>query len=342
MTEFTEVSQIIQEIIAEIENKVESESEDNSTEILIDTSVRQLCCKQDIVASLSYEEENRVEGDEPVDVIAVLDGHGPNLVKDIITSADLYEHFSKDDPAESLQQLIDVEVIKKKKDTDAITYNSGTSYKRYLKSKISEKDIERSGATLSFVKIYRNLITKTVKIVPEWLGDSPIFIFVNGELVFQSEIHHASNEREVERMLKKGIITGINDNGGGFEVIDEDTIIPIKGKYIILKNKDQLAVTRSLGHKRITEVVTQKYFIERSTEDDIKIIVLTDGVGDVINIDIDLEKLLTFSSKEITELAEKRWKQTWNYGKTKTRFPNNGYDDCACAVWWQRKNNNNK
>ena len=96
-------------------------------------------------------------------------------------------------------------------------------------------------------------------------------------------------------------------------------------------------MTRSLGHHRITGIQTQKHFIECSTDDEIKIVMFSDGVGDVLNMDLDIEKLKYFSAEEIVDLAEKRWKQVWNYNGKNLKFPSNGYDDCCCSVWQNKK-----
>jgi hypothetical protein len=57
----------------------------------------------------------------------------------------------------------------------------------------------------------------------------------------------------------------------------------------------------------------------------------------MINLDIDLEKLKTYSAKELVDFAEKRWKKVWNYDSRKISFPRYGYDDCSCSIWYQKK-----
>jgi len=340
MSEFTESQLVIEEIITEIECITHSETENKfvpeiETMKLVETSIKQLCANQDIVAAFTINDE---ENEDDSDVIVVMDGHGHNVAVDVLKNIqDLPHHFKKVDVPESLQQLIDIEVNKKKKELDAKVYVSGTSYRDYMRSKISDRDIRGSGATLSFAKIKRNVLTKNVKIVLEWLGDSPIMVFINGELVFQSETHHASNESEIKRLKDKRLLESTEKGSGGFRVVNEDTIESNPGNYVIFKYGTSLAVTRSLGHNRITDIETQKHTIECSTEDDVKVLIFSDGVGDMLNMDIDLEKLKHYSAEELVDLAETRWKQVWNYGPTRTRFPSNGYDDCCCAMWWQKR-----
>jgi serine/threonine protein phosphatase PrpC len=309
--------------------------------IITECDDRQLCSNQDIAAILTIENEEgqiKEEGDEPIDIIAVWDGHGPNLVIDIIKSQNLQKHFASSDPAESLQKIIDDEIKKKKEEYNTFKYKSDTSYHTHTRNKITDKTIFTSGATFSFAKIYRNTYTNKIKIVAEWLGDSPIIIFINNKLIFQSKNHDVSNEGEIERLQQKGVLKEIKKSLYGFKVINEDTIVDNHGKYITFNNKykDSFAMTRSLGHNRITDVETQKKIIECSTNDEIKIIIFSDGVGDILNMDMDLEKLKTYSAEEIVEFAENRWKQEWNYKDKKIKFPCYSWDDCCCAIWCQK------
>jgi serine/threonine protein phosphatase PrpC len=299
--------------------------------------VQQLCAKQDISAVLTLPEVEGQPGDEPVEVIAVLDGHGHDVSVDIIREENFHEHFAKTDPAESLQQALDEKIPIRQKEANSVQFVQGTSFREYLRKKITNFDVEKSGLTLSFAKIYRNTMTKKLKIVPEWLGDSPINVFVNGELVFNSEIHNALNEAEVERLKNSGVISGTEKGLGGFKVLSEDRIESKPGTYIKFNSGQLLALTRSIGHNRILGIEPQKHVIECSTEDDVKILIYSDGVGDMLNMSIDLEKLKRLSAEELVLLAEKRWKQSWHLKDLYCTFPANGYDDCACAVWEQKK-----
>jgi serine/threonine protein phosphatase PrpC len=310
--------------------------------IMSENAERQLFSKQDIAAILTIDEEDgqiKEYGDQPIDIIAVWDGHGPNLVIDIIREQNLEKHFATLNPAESLQRTIDYEINKKKEESN-IKNKNDINYFKENKNKITDKIIYLSGSTFSFAKIYRNTYTNKIKIVAEWMGDSPILIFVNDKLIFKSENHEPSNERELQRLQEKGISYVVKKSMNGFIVTDEETIEKKQGKYIIFNNKDNdvsFAMTRSLGHNRITSIDTQKKIIECSTNDEIKIIIFSDGVGDILNMDIDLEKMKTYSAEEIVEFAKNRWRQPWYYNNKKITFPNNGIDDCCCAVWWQKK-----
>ena len=312
----------------------------------------QLSSKQDYASVFTIcDQENNIqkEGDLPIDGIVVFDGHGFDLTINIIRKQNLQDIFSKVDPTESLQCSIENEIDILKKKTHP--YVTGIKFKEWYQQRqkliITDNMIKHSGATCSFAKIYKNEITKQMKIVAEWIGDSPILIFVNGELVFQSELHSWSNEKEIQRLKEKGVLKSIENASSGFKIISDNRLIISPGKYIRFKNTTEdefdetyLAMTRSLGHQRITGIETQKHTIECTTEDEVRVIAFSDGVGDIIHIETDMDKLKKFSAKEIVDLAEFRWKQLWYLGETgenKTRFPSNGYDDCCCALWEQKK-----
>jgi serine/threonine protein phosphatase PrpC len=301
---------------------------------------KQLRSGQDVAMLLNYQKENSEEGELPVEVCIVLDGHGNDLVIDTIREeTDFQKHFSKDNPAESLQQLIETGICVRDTFYSKWNPNGSISYNTYLKKKLDDKKILCSGSTLSFVKIFRNVKTKSMKIVSEWLGDSTILVFINNNLEFISEGHHANSDTECQRLRDKGVLKSVIQSNDGFQVLSEDTIISKPGKYVDFNTKTThkltLACTRSLGHNRITGIDTQQHIIECSTDDEVKVIVGTDGVFDVINVDVDMEKLRTYSAYELLELAEKRWKQSWKYNDTIIRM--SSYDDCGCVTWHQKK-----
>ena len=297
--------------------------------VFMDTDVKQLCSKQDLVLSLKLEAEEgweRKEGDEDIDVIAALDGHGKPIVPKTLATFDFNEHFMKTDPIESIQCLLD-EKVKHEVRTKGILINAQSL---------------ASGSTISFAKIYRNKVTKKVVVKLEWMGDSPIMVFLNGELVFESQLHCAANDDEIATLKGRGVPVVLEHSATGVNVLAENMIESKAGKYFIYAGTHSTAVTRSLGHnRRLGLFESQKHVIECSTDDDLKVIVMSDGVGDMLKKHIDMEKFKTFTATELVELAEKRWKQEWTVrtstGKTvQYSFPSNGYDDCCAAVWWQR------
>jgi len=288
--------------------------------IYSESAAKQICAKQDAVFFFKIDEEEgwtKEEGDQLIDVIVVFDGHGPDLVIDMIRKFNLEEHFKKAEPIESIQQAIDKNIHERP-------------------FPIDETIVHRSGSTISFAKIFRNIMTKKMLIHMEWLGDSPILVFVNGEILFSSEIHSPSNQREIEILKKRGIPFRILDTDFGFKILDEERIGNNPGKYVIFDEKIQLAFTRSLGHGRIAYSESQKHIIECNTDDEVKVLIFSDGVGDILNMNMDVERLKTFSAEEIVDLAEYRWKQKWLYQGEPLLFENDEYDDCSCVVWYQK------
>jgi serine/threonine protein phosphatase PrpC len=308
--------------------------------INLDASIKQLCKKQDFVVYSTIENKEGVtkeDGDLPIVVLAVMDGHGSDIVPKIIRELDIENHFQKLDTPSSIQESILASCKKMKEESDNLEFIPGKmKYSNYyLKKQILNNHLETSGTTYSAAYLHRNEKTGILKIVSEWVGDSPIFIFVNGELVFKSSGHHTNNEKEVELMIQKGFISGVENGGGGFELISEDEIISKSGKYTI--SRVPLACTRSLGHNGLVCTEADRVTITAKMTDEVSIIVCSDGVGDMLHMDYDIEKLKTYSAVQLVDFAEKRWKQVWKYKGKTTTFPSNGYDDCCAAVWCQKK-----
>jgi len=311
---------------------------------LVDTAIKQFCSNQDIVIALTISHKEGVlkeDGDLPIEVIADMDGHGNNLVPDIIKQLDFAYHFQKANTPSSMQASILASCQEKKAESDKLNYIlRNMTYTEYMNTKITKDIMIRSGTTYSAAFMHRNEKTCILKVVAEWIGDSPIFVFVNGELKFQTIGHHTNNDKEVALMIQKEFITSVEvSKSGGFEMVSEDELVNKPGKYAILKggNGAKLACTRSLGHDGITCIEMDTATIIAKMTDDVKVIVCSDGVGDMINLNCDMERLKTYSAEQLVHLVETRWKQTWKYHGSMTQFPSNGYDDCSAAVWWYRK-----
>ena len=312
--------------------------------ILMETSVHQLCSKQDVVVCLTIDEKEGVPmeaGSLPIDVVSVMDGHGKNLVPDIVKCLDFEHHFKQRITPESMQEAIIAKCYEMKAESDKRPWKpSEMTYKEYSEKSVSKNTIIRSGTTYSAAYMHRNEATGVLKIVLEWVGDSPIFVFVNGEKVFEAVTHHTNNQHDLDLMQVKGFIDGVEKTNIGFEVIGPDTIVSNPSNYAIVKaDGTQLACTRSLGHNGHMCIEADTAIIEAKMTDEVKVIVMSDGVGDMLHMQSDMEKLKTYSSQELVDLAETRWKQTWKYNETTTKFPANGYDDCSAAVWWQKPAN---
>jgi serine/threonine protein phosphatase PrpC len=109
--------------------------------------------------------------DEEIDCFGVFDGHGNSCVIDIIRGMDLEQHFSSEDPAESVQREI----------------------QRLTQRHPNKFLVSSSGSTLVYAKVIRNIKTGVVTIHLGWVGDSSVYVFIDDELVYENPIHHCSN-----------------------------------------------------------------------------------------------------------------------------------------------------
>jgi hypothetical protein len=119
----------------------------------IETCCRQLGSKQDYVASVTL--------DEDCHIIAAFDGHGQDYAIESIRTLDLAHHFSQENPSLSIQKEINAQTI--------------LPYARL-----------RSGSTMTYSKVSRNRDTNEVTIGVHWVGDSPAWVFVNDQLVWDN------------------------------------------------------------------------------------------------------------------------------------------------------------
>lgn len=261
------------------------------------------------------------------DIVVVFDGHGDNFFIDQIRNIHLPSHFLKENPAESIQTAID-EIQRKKN--------------------ISYEIACKSGATISFVTIKKHITQKIYRLQCCWLGDSPIYLYKNGELFFESRPHRDLNQSEMDRLRKMNVLSVKNEivSLPNFDVIDKNNMLEVRKKYICLRGNYCLEFTRALGHKRIIGIEPETHSFDLSLDDSIRIVLCTDGITDMLNtnnIEEDRELLKTASANKILEYAVERWKKEWviknwdenteTYKESIDRFDDNEIDDCACITW---------
>jgi len=259
--------------------------------------------------------------DATTEIAVVFDGHGDNFFIDQLRAIDLPSHFLKENPAESIQTAV-----------DELQRKLNISYEIALKS----------GATMSCVTIKKNSNKRIYRIECCWLGDSPIFIYNDGELFFESETHRYCKEGEVERLRKMNILSVQHETISlpNFDILDKDTMVEVKKNYICLRGNYCLEFTRSLGHKRIIGIVPEIHSFDFPIDSSIRIVLCTDGITDMLNtytIPEDRELLAREPASKIVEYAVERWTKEWNMQTaeetTIERFNQNEIDDCACITW---------
>ena len=220
--------------------------------------------------------------------------------------------------------------------------------KEQRKNNIPYTVASKSGATISFVTIKKNMKTGICRVHCEWLGDSPIYIYKNRKLEFITELHRASKIGELEKLREMNVLSGKQETVSmmTFKILDKNTIEDLAKLYICLRGDYCLECTRLLGHKRMVRLDPEIFDCDFSLEDSIRIVLCTDGVADMINLEKIEEDNVLFenaSASEIVKYVENRWNQEWDiriwdnnkksYKLSRQKFDSNERDDCACITW---------
>jgi len=192
-----------------------------------------------------------------------------------------------------------------------------------------------SGSTFSCVKIYEDHIECRS------IGDSEIWVFINGNIVYKSENHNWSNEKEQLRIKH---LTQVNQIFKPF-VLSPISITMVETNCVQWKYCREflnLVPTQSLGHRGITGLEPSVHIIDIQLNDEITVIIGSDGLWDMI-CEADIQFLSTCSSaEELCKFAEDRWKQEWNYINDiafpdvmeKTSFDD--FDDITVGIYKKR------
>jgi len=241
------------------------------------------------------------------DFILLFDGHGDNSCINAIRELNLEEIANEENPCKTLFEIINA----------------------------NPKVNLHSGSTMCYAKIFETYVET------DFMGDSSIFVFCDGILKYSnmSQHHNINNEDEAARLYGKG--RSINSTSYR---IDGDNIFTIKSNYFKwqIKNGEtvQLAPTQCLGHHGITGIKSCKRIVEIKPGENVKVMMMSDGVTDMLNKS-EIEELWKLSSDEINERAEARWKKEWLFEYEgdiiTTSFPYDGYDDCSVIIYESSK-----
>ena len=190
-----------------------------------------------------------------------------------------------------------------------------------------------SGATFSCVKIFDTHIDCRST------GDSEIRVFINNKCVYKSPNHIWANLDEQARI---GHITQTIPCSKPL-LLSPTKITMVDSVYVKWNNCPehlQLVPTQSLGHRNITGMDPAVKRIDFGLDDAIRIIIGSDGFWDMIMPTEDDGILLTaITSEELSNLAEARWKQEWEFVED-VQFPEkiektsfDRYDDISVGLY---------
>jgi len=168
---------------------------------------------------------------------------------------------------------------------------------------------ESSGSTMNCGILENNILTCMN------CGDSRMFLFRNGELIFKSEEHFWNNSKEKERL---GDLVSY-DKSQNIKLISEKEMIAVYSEYIRMKNGNQLASTQSIGHNNDLKPAPDVFRFEIEPTDEIVAVCVSDGVTDMLIYDEednireqDIRMLYECSAEELKDTIQDRWLQPWN------------------------------
>ena len=102
-------------------------------------------------------------------------------------------------------------------------------------------------------------------------------------------------EKQIERIINKYVTKQIS-----------------MGDFI-LTNGEKLAMIRALGHELSTVQKMNELTLPIELDDEVSILVATDGLWDVVYEPELLSKFPEYDAEDFMKLASDRWDQEWNY-----------------------------
>jgi len=220
--------------------------------------------------------------------ICVCDGHGTSKCINLIRALDFDEIASADDPALAIFNKVQ-----------------------------AGGDMFRSGATFTFAKITGNVIELFS------MGDSETHVFINGQLVYTTDIHTFTNPTEIER-TKEFVVY---DKYMAPFPISAHEIGNVLSPVGLFNTGEQLVPSQSLGHNNMTGHAPCKKTITFKPTDKVRVVCGSDGLFDMWK-----PVIHTGTAQEIVADAERQWRKSWLYGNQYTDF-GGIIDDISVAIW---------
>uniref|UniRef100_A0A6C0EUC8 PPM-type phosphatase domain-containing protein n=1 Tax=viral metagenome TaxID=1070528 RepID=A0A6C0EUC8_9ZZZZ len=241
--------------------------------------------------------------------VGVLDGHGTN------------------DCINELRKINYVEIASNESPSQAI----------FDKVENLKLNLYGSGSTFTFAKI---IIDDEIHIQISNVGDSETYVFVNGELVFETAIHCLSNRLEQERVASYLKFPGPISPAWAPTPISESRMTNVRSDVCNFKTGEKLVPTQSLGHNNMTGYAPEIKMITCKKTDKVRVLCGSDGFWDMIIKEKDMNDLLCMSTHDLLTKAEERWTQTWEYAADPTKLYDfiktnfgGSYDDVSVAIW---------
>ena len=273
---------------------------------MIHSKVIQLCKKQD---ELLQGEAIDTKTGETYSYGIIADGHGQNRgVQDIrtILQTHLAEILEAEDPHIIIQdQLV---VLKQQHLANVNPTLFGFSTKTRITFQLSQ-----SGSTFIRVKVYANRVECFS------IGDSEVYVLKNGSIAYHNPLHNWENEDEKTRLLNRPDISVSAKPTYRYDLINPNTIVYVPSSQILYTHNHLFVPSQALGHDGITEFAPERYTIYYDDSvDQIKVIMASDGLWDVFmpSHPDDYACLQNLNGEQLADLAELRWKQTWNMLKS--------------------------
>jgi serine/threonine protein phosphatase PrpC len=272
---------------------------------MIHSKVIQLCKEQD---ELLQGEAIDTKTGETYSYGIIADGHGQNRgVQDIrtILQTHLATILEAEDPHIVIQDQL---LVLKQQQLDNV---KPTLFGCASKTRIIF-ELSQSGSTFIRVKVYANRVECFS------IGDSEVYVLKNGEIAYHNPIHNWENEDERYRLLNRSDICVSAKPTYRYDLINTNTIVCVPSSQIVYTHNHLFVPSQALGHDGITEFAPERYTVYYESSDQIKVVMASDGLWDVFTPSHpdDYACLQNLNGEQLADLAELRWKQTWNMLKT--------------------------
>jgi hypothetical protein len=222
-------------------------------------------------------------------------------------------------------------------DTIMLLENPAEEIHRRVEEKSSR--YSESGSTLCFVRVLEE--RECIEIVN--VGDSQAEVYIEGVLVFRSNMHTRAdaNLEELERAkLYEHPLVPFKP-GQTFKLFSPNHIGYTSNPICIFRNGKQLVPTMALGHENMTGFKPTKTYIPYTPGQKVRVCVYSDGVSDMKiddNADDDRDMQI-LSAQQLLDKFVGRWKQNWLYVADESKMEegqetNMGgdYDDVCIGV----------